>query len=191
MMPPGYKIYKCCNEARDACGCYTALKRAPSGGCMPQCKIHGARPDGGAEEALNSIIKAGYCGIVVTQFPIHSVKGKNLSRSLPSMNRSRKSATKSQGGRFQPRPIYLDMLLCGSSTFAAIEVQGTSHSDKRTKHRDTKKAGAVSRFENCMLFEMQACEREYRPRGGRGKSVPNAISHSEVLAHEVVNYLYR
>ena len=161
---------------------------------MSQCKIHGKKPDEGAGAAWTALINAGLCGPVLTQFPILSLG--NQSRALPSMNRSSKGVQKSKGGIFSKNFLRLDMLLCsGSGThFAAIEVQGSNHGESRIEHRDVAKAKAVARMPCVKLFEMPACELEYRPRRGtsRGRQCvkeSDAVSHYDSLAMEIVKYL--
>jgi len=124
-------------------------KQDSHGQMHPQCKVHGVNADHGAEHVLAAVHSAGFGGQVCTQFPLYSETTKSQSRSLPSMSKKRKSVPKQLGGIFRAGPsLKLDMLLCscdasGKHVYAAIEVHGHSHKDRREIHRDNIKAKAA------------------------------------------------
>lgn len=191
LLPRGYKLFRCCNNTEEPCGCFTALKTGHVN-VMPPCKVHGLKADKGAEDALNLIVKAGYCGPVVTQFPLYTEPGKNVSRALPSMNRTNKGVGKRKGGVFSKGTMKVDIMLSSGDNLAAVEVQGLSHNDPRNKHRDAIKAAALHKLGKLEYFEMHACEDEYKPRGGRGRNAQvsgDMLTHRQSKAEEIMKHL--
>ena len=208
VVPAEYKFVPCYKEDGSLCGCYTAMKRFPSGG-RASCKIHGKHADKGAAGVWKALQAAGYPGFCLTQCPVL------LSRCMPGNGKHRVSHT----GYCRHSAMRLDMLLVGPRLVAGIEVQGSDHKDQRVIKRDEYKQCEVEeRFDKrCGVFQFEVdaeLEKASKESGAgvsgssdkenkcmnqttvrkssrqrRAPARDGMLSHADSIALEVVEYL--
>ena len=144
-LPRKYKLHECYNAQNELCGCRQPLTRKPwrKGALqMPQCRAHGHKPEQGCAELVDGMAARGQRG-AVHQWPIQS----ELNRGRQGAKRDRYGKLTGRGGQYAAgADMHIDVVYIAQGQVAlALEIDGTSHTDKRARAGDRKKDSAAAR----------------------------------------------